>query len=86
MLVAELTVYYSQNTSYKNTSELNAQIYYTTTNVNLREEPNTNSKVLSVINKNETVKVTIDGLVAYIPINERNRYWCSSRKLVSICI
>ena len=39
------------------TSELNAQIYYTTTNVNLREEPNTKSKVLSVINKNETVKV-----------------------------
>ena len=27
MLVAELTVYYSQNTSYKNTSELNAHIY-----------------------------------------------------------
>ena len=39
------------------TSELNAQIYYTTTNVNLREEPNTKSNVLSVINKNETVKV-----------------------------
>ena len=27
MIVAELTVYYSQNTSYKNTSELNAHIY-----------------------------------------------------------
>ena len=27
MLVAELTAYYSQNTSYKNTSELNAHIY-----------------------------------------------------------
>ena len=27
MLVAELTIYYSQNISYKNTSELNAHIY-----------------------------------------------------------
>ena len=27
MLVAELTIYYSQNVSYKNTSELNAHIY-----------------------------------------------------------
>ena len=39
------------------TSEINAQIYFTTSNVNLREKPNTKSKVLSVINKNETVKV-----------------------------
>ena len=39
------------------TSEINAQIYFTTTNVNLREKPNTKSKVLYVINKNETVKV-----------------------------
>ena len=27
MIVAELTVYYSKNTSYKNTSELNSHIY-----------------------------------------------------------
>lgn len=45
------------NTKQIDTSEINAQIYFTTTNVNLREKPNTKSKVLSVINKNETVKV-----------------------------
>ena len=39
------------------TSDINAQIYYTTTNVNLRYKPDINSEVLSVINKNETVKV-----------------------------
>tara|TARA_B100001778_G_scaffold328058_1_gene327029 strand:- start:682 stop:861 length:180 start_codon:yes stop_codon:yes gene_type:complete len=32
--------------------------------------------------KNETVRVTIDGLVAYIPINERNRYWRQMKSLV----
>ena len=39
------------------TSEIEPQIYYTTTNVNLRKDPNTNSKVLSVIQKHEVVKV-----------------------------
>ena len=32
--------------------------------------------------ENETVRVTIDGLVAYIPINERNRYWRQMKSLV----
>lgn len=34
-----------------------AEIFYTKTNVNLREEPNTSSKIITVISKNESVKI-----------------------------
>ena len=71
MLVAELTIYYSQNVSYKNTSELNAHIY---SDKRFKDFTNRFGKVLKERNRSkiryETFKTFREDLRTKV-VNER---------------